>query len=96
MSAHLSRLQCSARVAPFERDARLRMPVFTVMAENPEGVAFKLHNEAVRVAADAIATVERFQQKGFRNIRIYRETDEINENDLRAAAATERANGALR
>ena len=66
------------------------------MAENPDGEAFKLHNEAVRVAADAIATIERFRQKGFRNIRVYRETHEINENELRAAATTERANGALR
>ena len=72
------------------------MPVFTVMAENADGEAFKLHNEAVRVAADAIATIERFRQKGFRNIRIYRETQEINEGELRAAAMSERANGSLR
>ena len=72
------------------------MPVFTVMAENPENEAVKLHNEAVRVAADAIATIERFRQKGFRNIRIYRETQEINEGELRAAAISERANGSLR
>ena len=72
------------------------MPVFTVMADNADGEPFKLHNEAVRVAADAIATIERFRQKGFRNIRIYRETQEINEVELREAATTERANGALR
>jgi len=72
------------------------MPVFTVMAENHEGEGFKLHNEAVRVAADAIATIARFRQKGFRNIRIYCETQEIDETELSAAATTERANGALR
>jgi hypothetical protein len=72
------------------------MPVFTVMAENAEGEAVKLHNEAVRVAADAVATVERFRLKGFRNIRIYRETEEINEGELRATVVSERAGGALR
>jgi len=72
------------------------MPVFTVMAENPEGEADKLHNEAVRVAADAVATVERFRAKGYRNIRVYRETEEIDETELRNAAAAARANGALR
>jgi hypothetical protein len=72
------------------------MPVFTVMAENPEGETVKLHNEAVRVAADAIATVERFRLKGFRNIRVYRETQEINESELRTAASVDQANGALR
>jgi hypothetical protein len=72
------------------------MPVFTVMAENAEGEAPKLHNEAVRVAADAVATVDRFRLKGYRNIRVYRETEEINEVELRAAATADRANGALR
>jgi len=72
------------------------MPVFTVMAENPEGEAVKLHNEAVRVAADAIATIDRFRLRGYRNIRVYRETQEINESELREVASTERANGALR
>jgi hypothetical protein len=67
------------------------MPVFTVMAENPEGEAAKLHNEAVRAAADAVATIERFRDRGYRNIRIYRETQEIDETELRAAATGEGA-----
>jgi hypothetical protein len=66
------------------------MPVFTVMAENAEGDAAKLHNEAVRAAADAVATMERFRIRGYRNIRIYRETQEIDEAELRDAVAFER------
>jgi hypothetical protein len=72
------------------------MPVFTVMAENSEGEAYRLHNEAVRAAADAVATVERFRVRGYRNIRIYRETEEIDEPELHSAVALERAAGALR
>ena len=72
------------------------MPVFTVMAENAEGDTVKLHNEAVRVAAHAVATVERFRLKGFRNIRIYRETQEINEAELRADVLSEGAGGSQR
>ena len=66
------------------------MPVFTVMAENADGDEVKLHNEAVRAAADAVATVERFRTRGYRNIRVYRETQEIDEAELRAVATSER------
>ena len=44
------------------------MPVFTVMAENADGDPPKLHNEAVRLAAHALMTVERFRNKGFHRI----------------------------
>jgi hypothetical protein len=65
------------------------MPVFTVMAENADGDAPKLHNEAVRLAAHALTTVERFRKHGLQRIRIYRETQEIDESELRAAATEE-------
>jgi len=67
------------------------MAVFTVMAEENDGQSFKLHNEAVKDAGQALVTVERFRTKGFQSIRVYRETDEINLDDLRRAVAAERS-----
>src|ERR1700687_2873122 len=60
--------------------------VFTVMAEETDGTSVKLHNEAVRLAAYAVATVDRFRQRKYANIRIYRETEEISEGELRGLA----------
>lgn len=67
------------------------MPVYTVMAESPPGEPVKLHNEAVREADHALTTIERFQSKQFRNIRVYRETQEISMVDLLSDIATEKA-----
>ena len=69
------------------------MAVFTVMAENADGDPPKLHNEAVRLAAHALTTVERFRKNGFQHIRIYRETEEIDESELRTAVAAENGLG---
>jgi len=66
------------------------MAVYTIMAENAEGSPFKLHNESVREAAQGIATVERFKLNGLRNIRIYKETQEIDLATLTADAAAQR------
>ena len=65
------------------------MPVYTVMAEESTEASFRLHNEAVKVAAHALATLERFQSKGFRNIRVYQETREIDLMQLLNAVAAE-------
>jgi len=65
------------------------MPVFTVIADEQEGATFKLHNEAVKVAAHAVTTFERFHARGYLNIRIYRETEEISLPQLLEAAADE-------
>jgi hypothetical protein len=65
------------------------MPVFTVMAEAAEGQPFHLYNEAVKVAAHAVTTFERFQARGLRNIRIYEETEEISLPQLLKAVADE-------
>ena len=64
-------------------------PVFTLMAEEPEGRPYQFYNEAVKVAAHAVVTFERFQAKGLRNIRIYRETEEISLPQLLKAVADE-------
>ena len=65
------------------------MPVFTVMAEAAEGEPFQFYNEAVKVAAHAVATFERFHAKGLRNIKIYRKTEEISLPQLLQAQAEE-------
>lgn len=65
------------------------MPVYTVMAENADGDTPKLHNEAARRAGDMVNVVERYRANGLQNIRIYCETQEIGEAELRVAAAAE-------
>lgn len=67
------------------------MAVFTVMGEGADGEVFKLHQEAVRDAAQALAVWERFKALGLGNIRAYRETKEIDLPALTSIAAKERA-----
>jgi hypothetical protein len=61
------------------------------MADAPEGEPAKLHNEAVREAGHARTTIERFQSRRYRNIRVYRETQEISFGELLADIDAEAA-----
>jgi len=67
------------------------MPVFTVMADNAEGEPEQLHRQASSDAAKALSAVELFRSKNLRDIRVFRETEEITLMELLSAVAAERA-----
>ena len=63
------------------------MPVYTVMAEEPDATPFQLYRTASSEPEEALRRLEQFRRSGFINIKIYRETEPIDENELRQAAA---------
>jgi hypothetical protein len=67
------------------------MPVLTVMAENTSGHDEKLHKEAVRVVRARSDDLSAVSVERLRNIKIYKETEEIELRQLIAEVAAEKA-----
>jgi len=65
------------------------MPVYTVMAEAGDEDSPRLHNTASSSAIETLRRVSLFRRDGFKNIRVYREVELIDELELRRAAAAE-------